>query len=181
MANLFDLTEWPTVATHLYEKYASMLSERICRRFPKFDPAQIYDAVIGAVLDVALKIDQLDNTDDLGGLLSVAAVRKLLGSHRSEQARQGREEKKGKQSVAQHQSAARKERDQLADREMLERIFAAVPNNDEELVVLEHWGESYQEIARALGWQDLPDPEQKRRVKTIRDRLGKRLARFLEE
>ena len=87
MARIFDLIEWPTPATHLYEKYASALSGRLRTRFPRFDPAWTHDAVIGAVLDIALKIEQVDNPDDLGGLLTVVATRKLLEIYRSEQAR----------------------------------------------------------------------------------------------
>jgi hypothetical protein len=181
MASIFDLNEWPTPATYLYEEYASMLSERLRRRFPHFDSEWIHDAVINAILDISLKIDQLDNPDDLGGLLSVAAWRKLMESARSEQARRCRQEKKGRELVVQQQAAAREEWETVADKESLQRILAQVPQNGEERTVLEHWSEGYHEIACALGWQDVPEPEQRSRVKTIRDRLAQRLKRFLEE
>src|SRR5438128_1540036 len=107
MANIFDLKEWPTAATHLYERYAPALSAQLRRNFVSCDSALVYDAVIEAVLDIALKLDQLDTPDDLHGLLFVAALRKLLGFLRSEGSRRCREREKGNASVAERQTAAR--------------------------------------------------------------------------
>jgi hypothetical protein len=181
MASILELKEWPTPATYLYEEHADALQRQLRRRFPSADQDLIYDAVIGAILDVALKFDRLKAQDDLHGLLWVAAFRNLMGSLRSDKARQLREAKKGNETVVEHQAAARKQRETLGDAEILERAFKTVPENVEERLVLEHWGADFQEIALALGWKDLPEAEQYKRVKTLRDRLGQRLRRLIED
>jgi DNA-directed RNA polymerase specialized sigma24 family protein len=181
MVSLFKVDEWPLAATELYVEHAEALSACLTRRFPSLDPAAIYDAVVGAVLDIGLRIDELDAPDDLYGLLFVAALRKLLCFLRSQASRHGRERETGRKSVVQRQAATREQWEQLAGRELLERVFRTIPQNDEERVVLELWGASFQEIASALGWQNLPEEEQRQRVKTVRNRVGKRLERFVEE
>jgi DNA-directed RNA polymerase specialized sigma24 family protein len=181
MARIFDLTEWPTPATYLFEQHADLLARVLAPRFRALGPDRIYDAIMDAILDISLKIDRFDDLDDLGGLLRVAATRNLLDVVRSQQARGQRDQEKGIRSVARSEAAARKERDLADAREILERIFREIPQSDEERTVLEHWGETFQEIALALGWGQLSQTEQRRRVKTLRDRVAQRLKRFLEE
>ncbi|HEV3449193.1 MAG TPA: hypothetical protein VG099_31440 [Gemmataceae bacterium] len=181
MASFFKLHEWPTVATHLYEKHADALARQLRGRLPRTDPDRVYDAVVSAILDIALKLDQLDAPDDLHGLLFVAALRKLRDCLRSETSRQLRQEKKGKESVAAQQGTTREPWESAADAEILERAFKTVPENDDERLVLEHWGADFREVAAALGWQGLPKAEQYKRVKTLRDRLWQRLRRLIED
>jgi DNA-directed RNA polymerase specialized sigma24 family protein len=184
MVNIYALDEWPTAATHLYEQYAVPLAEHLSRRFPESwrqDPSLIYDAVLSAVLDIALKLDELDSPEDLHGLLYVTAARKLLAVLRGEGSRRCREKETGAEFVARRQDTAREEWEGLADIELLERILNTIPENDEEVLVLRHWGADFQEIADALGWKEIGRSEQRRRVKVVRDRLAKRLKRFLED
>jgi DNA-directed RNA polymerase specialized sigma24 family protein len=181
MASILELDEWPTPATYLYEKYAEALQRQLRRRFQSTDADLIYDAVIAAILDIALKFDRLKAPENLRGLLFVAALRKLLASLRSETSRQLREAKTGNETVVKQQAATREQWQTLADAEILERAFKTVPENEDERLVLEHWGADFQEIAFVLGWKDLPEADQYKRVKTLRDRLGQRLRRLIED
>jgi len=181
MTSIFQLHEWPTVATDLYEDYANALARQLRGRFPATDPDLVYEAVISGILAIAPKFDQLEAQDDLRGLLFVAGLRKLKDCLRSEKARRLREVKKGNQAVAERQAATRQPWETVADAEILERAFKTVPENEQERLVLEHWGADFRDVAVALGWQSLPETEQYQRVKTLRDRLGKRLQRLIED
>lgn len=181
MASIFQLTEWPLPATHLYEQYADTLSATLIKRFPRADTQNIYDAVLAGILAISLKVDRLDNPEDLGGLLYVAALRKLQGILRSDETRQCREREKGKESVAKERDEAREQRTNIGHADLLDRVFKEIPKTDEERIVLEHWGASTEELAQALGFQELPHDAQRNTIKPIRDRLAKRLERYLEE
>jgi hypothetical protein len=136
MANISNLIEWPLPATHLYEEYADTLAETLRGRFPRADAQKIYDAVLAGILAISVKVDRLDDPEDLGGLLYVAALRQLQGIFRSDEARQRREREKGREFVA---SKRDETRDQGIDRvhaELLDRVFRDVAKTAEERIVL---------------------------------------------
>jgi len=181
MATIFQLTAWPLPATELYERYAASLTITLTGRFSRTDPQKVYDAVLAAILDISLKIDRLDEPEDLGGLLYVVALRKLRGCLRSDDARQSREQEKGTGIVAKALEEASDIGEEVGNAELLDRVFRELATNEVERTVLEHWGESTEVIAQLLGYQTLAPDEQRKQIKPIRDRLTQRLKRFLDE
>ncbi|MBI3408174.1 MAG: hypothetical protein HY040_07445 [Planctomycetes bacterium] len=181
MAGIFQLTEWPLPATFLYQQYADTLSATLRRRFSRTDSQNIYDAVLAGILDISLKLDRLENPEDLGGLLYVAALRKLQGIIRSDDTRHCREREKGNESVAKERDEAREQGTDIGQADLLDRVFREIPKTDEERIVLQHWGANTEELAQGLGIQELPHDQQRSIIKPIRDRLAKRLERFLDE
>jgi hypothetical protein len=181
MAKLFELNAWPIGATHLYEQYAAALLGSLRKGFYGLDPALIYDAVIDAILDIGRRLEDLHEPDDLRGLLYVAAYRRLLAILRSDRARLQRERETGKRIVAERESTDRDIERARLNREMLEKVVLEVATNDEERVALENWGASWKVLSEKLGCQNLSEIEQKAHIKTIRDRLAKRLSRFFDE
>lgn len=181
MASIFQLTGWPLPATDLYERYAVALSTTLSRRFSQTDPQKVCDAILAAILDISLKIDRLDDPDDLGGLLYVAALRKLRTMQRSDDARQSREHEKGSGIVAKALEEASDVGEEVGNAELLDRVFQELATNEVERTVLEHWGDSTGDLAQVLGYQALAPEEQRKLIKPIRDRLTQRLKRFLDE
>jgi hypothetical protein len=180
MGTLSDLREYPTAATHLYQEYAEGIAAALGRRFPRMDPGTLYDAAVDAILDIAGKLDRVERPDELDRLLFVAALNKCRDRFRSDGSRSRREQIAGDAFVA-RQAAAPSIEENAEAATLVQRVFDEIATTPQERIMLEHWGEDFESVAAALGWQDRPRADQRRDVKRLRDRLDKRLRRLEEE
>jgi hypothetical protein len=171
--------DWPTLAADLFERYHEEVVARLRATYPTADMEMRHDAFVQALLELARKPDVVDpGRGDWPDLLTGAAKRVLWKKWQSAQAGRQREQEYGEDYVAERESADRDIVDGLADAEVLQKARAELADNDEERVVLDHWGEDFRVVAQALRLSHLAEVEQQDRVKDIRDRLGKRIKRW---
>ena len=174
-------TDWRTCAADLFEQYHAEVLARLARRNSTVDPADLNDAFVTALLEIAAEPDKFDANRESQWVdfLVGAAQRALLGLLRTHRRRQAREEKKG-ELVAQDQSAARPFLEELADVELAEAA-RTVAETEEERKVLQLWELGVTDLAEygnLLGLEHLSEAQLKQEVKTIRDRLTARLRRL---
>jgi hypothetical protein len=168
-----------TLAADLFEKYREQVVGRLKAAYPKADMDQRHDAFVQALLELVRKSDQLDpSRGDWLKFLTGAARRILRKRVGSDDSRRRREWERGKDVVAEQESAAREIVDVLADAELLKKAATELAQTDQERTMLAHWGEDFREVAQALALTDLLEAEQQGRVRTLRNRLEKRLKRW---
>ncbi len=175
-----QMTELPgnvvTSAADLFVNHHEEVLERLQRRNPSADFADLSDAFLQALFELADAPDKYNphRGSSVTDFLVGASQRRLLTLLRSDRRRRAREEKVGR-AVADEASAARDPLDKLDDAEWVKRA-QDVAQDDRERRVLDFWALDYSdaEIAEKL---DLPPQE----VRRIRDRLTKRLARLNQD
>jgi hypothetical protein len=164
--------DWRTYAADFFEHREPVL-ERLARLNPSVDLADLHDAFVKTILQIAAHPGKFDSTRQIGldDFLVGASQRTLLQILRTHRRRKKREEKKA-ESVANDPPAARPVVDTVADCELAEQA-RGVAKTEVERHVLRLWelGHPDAEIAQKLG---LPEDEASR----IRDRLGQRLRRL---
>jgi len=172
MATPESPSDWRTYAADLFEHREPVL-ERLARRNPSVDDADLHDAFVKAVLEIAAKPGTFDTSreTDVEDFLVGASQRALLPILRTNRRRAKREEKKA-EAVAKEHSAARPVVETLADCELAE-MSREVAKTDEERSVLRLWesGHTDVEIGKELGMTA-------EAAGRIRDRVTKRLRRF---
>jgi hypothetical protein len=173
---------WQTLAADLFAHYHEPVLAWLARRCRSVDRDLLHDAFVQTLLEICRKPERFDPArGNLGAFLRGATWRTLRSRLRSEGRRRRREQKRAESLVAREGSAAREILDELADRELARKVRAEVARTDAERVVLRLWElgvEDMAEYARQLGLADRPEAEQRAIVKTIRDRLTKRLHRL---
>jgi hypothetical protein len=165
-----------TFAADLFEKYSDDVVQLLAQRNRGIDEADLHDAFVMALLQIAAKPEKFDASMDtqMVDFLAGAAQRSLLPILRSRKRRKNREEKKAV-LVAAEGSAARSQLEVIADAELAENA-RKVAETDEERNVLRLWElcKSDEEIATELGMGRTD-------VKLVRDRLTQRLRRLGHE
>jgi RNA polymerase sigma factor (sigma-70 family) len=171
-----------TFAADLFEEHAAAVVAGLSARHPTVDPQVIADAVVRAILDISAAPERLDaRRGSLRSLLTGAARRALRDALRSQRRRQRREQKKAIDPVTAAASAARSPLDKLADRELVDRVRAALGLTPEEERALDLWllGETDPAaFVTPLGLTGLSPAEQEGAVRRILARLRQRIHRL---
>lgn len=171
-----------TLAADLYAAHAEAVAARLARRFPDSDPQAVSDAVVQAVLELSARFDRYDpERGSLKALLTGAAVRVLQTIRRSEWRRRRREQKKAIDPVTPAAPVARSLLDELADRDLAERIRASLDVNPEDRRAFDLWLLGERDVgayAAALGLGGLAPGAQRRAVRRWLARLRQRIHRL---
>jgi RNA polymerase sigma-70 factor (ECF subfamily) len=177
--------------SELAEAYLAPLVARLQRAYPTVDPHMVESAVIDTLLDMAEHPQRYDPArGSLGAYLGMAArgdLRNALQSLRRRAAHQALlqvvELSPAARNLATDEAddpgeiVARAE--PVASPELLAAVRAAFQPAELEIVTLMLEGERRTgEYARLLGLANRPEPEQRREVKRVKDRLEKRLRRL---
>jgi RNA polymerase sigma-70 factor (ECF subfamily) len=170
-----------TRAADLFEAHADALACRLALRFPGADPQAVSDAVVRAVLLVSTRFERYDpGQGSLRSFLYGFARRILAGLLRSEERRRRHEQKKAIDPVTAEAAGGQSIPEELADRELAERVRASLRLGPEDQRVLDLWlsGEKDQgAFAAALGLEGRPEEEQAEGVRRALGRLRQRLHR----
>jgi DNA-directed RNA polymerase specialized sigma24 family protein len=173
-----------TVAADLFERFASLVVNRLARAFPGTDGQILCDACVQAILEISR--DPARYQQERGSLRSflLGAARRRLGTFlRSDRRRRQREQEKAIDPVTAEAPAERSSLEQLASLELADRARAAIALTDEERGVLDLWLLGQADVtayATTLGWTDLPRDQQEARLRQIQARLRQRLHRYRE-
>jgi DNA-directed RNA polymerase specialized sigma24 family protein len=141
----------------------------------------VSDAVVGAILHVSAHFERYHPGRGSLRAFLYGVARRLLGVRlRSERRRRWREQKKAAGPVTRTAAGGQSPADELADRELAERLRASLGLTPEEERVLDLWllGEKETGVyAAALGLTDRPPEEQTEAVARTLNRLRQRLHR----
>ncbi len=165
-------SDWRTCAADLFKHHESVL-ERLTKQNPSVDRADLHDAFLKAILEIATNPDKIEASSETKteDFLTGCSQRSLLEILRTHRRRKKREEKKA-QAVANDPPAARPMVDRLADCELAEQA-EGVAKTTEERNVLRLWQLDHSDAEIAM---QLSIPEQDAR--RIRDRVTQRLRRL---
>ncbi len=174
--------DWRTCAADWYVAYREPVIAALRAAFPDVSSDLLYDAFVQGTMEIAQKPEALDpSRGSLLNLLVGAARRALTSPRRSDSARRRREERKGKELVACHDSAARDLLDRLVADELAPLIRAELARTDEDRRYLELWEQEIDDVAQvaaALGVSHLPPAQQKKEIQRMHKRVMKRLERL---
>jgi hypothetical protein len=175
----------PVAPADFAERYLTALSGWLRRRFPTFDPHLLESAAADALFRLAREPGRYD--PGRGGLfayLRMDARGDVLNAHQAEQRRVQRvvalesvELRPEWRNLRQEERFDRAEEDDAA---FLEQLHRQVDSADQAALGLWLEGERRSEpFAAALGLTGLTLDEQRREVKRWKDRMGKRLRRWM--
>jgi len=168
-------------AADLFETHAEAVARRLGARFPGADPQKVSDAVVRAILDLSEHPERHDAARaPLEAFLTGAAARVLRTLLRGDRRRRAREEKKAIDPVTAFVPAARSQLDELANRDLAERVREALRLTPEEDRALDLWLVGEKDLAayvEALGLTGLPQAEQAEEVRRVLARLRQRIHR----
>lgn len=172
---------WPLIATEWYAYHEKVVAI-VAQQWPTVRREAVYNAFIDALLELGKKPDAFDHTrGNLVTLLAGATSRLVRETHRSDSARERREEKKGKAVVAERDSAAREIVDVLGDKELAHLARAEAARTAEERRYLDLWERRIDDpvqLAQALSVEHLPEEQQQIEIKRMHKRIMKRLERI---
>jgi DNA-directed RNA polymerase specialized sigma24 family protein len=168
-------------AADLFAAFADLIRHRLTASFPGTDPHLIADAVVWALLRVSQHFERYDPArGSLRGYLLGFARRRLAALLLAEQRRRQREQKKALDPVTARAPGGQSLLDELADRELAERVRASLHLRPEDQGLLDLWlrGETDPRAwAAALGMTDRPPEEQAKAVERAQARLRQCLHR----
>jgi hypothetical protein len=171
-----------TRALDLFENYVGDVSAALRRDWPRVDAEAVYTCVVEAILELARQPERLDPArGEPGGLIRVAARRRLMDALKRDSRRQAREAAVA--HVAEAPSAARDPRWAVEDRDEIALAFEETELDDAERAFLELYAEGEddpEQLAAALGPTGLDPPARDVEIKRARDRLLRRLRRWGE-
>lgn len=187
----------PVASSDLCVCYYEWLIAALARRYPWVDPHDVATAAHDALVNLIKNPTSYDPTrQSLDAYLRMSADGDLKNRlSREQRHRRRRADLEAVEASAEignyHQgglddpeavviaqeTVAERRRRQQEELERLRRSSALTPE-EQTVLDLEQAGEHRTEIiARALGWDGLPLPEQRRRIKQVKDRLKKRQQR----
>jgi RNA polymerase sigma-70 factor, ECF subfamily len=178
----------PLATADLFQHFAASLLSRLAAKYPTTDLDLVEQAVSDALLDYFQRPERYDSGKrSLRGYLFTAAERDLLNLREYHQRRHGRVRPADPVELDAHARKQWEEGDDVGDRIAADEAAAtlwddemAAARTDEERIVqrLRLEGERSNAVyAAALGWEDLPPAEQRRRLYLIKDRLDQRWRR----
>jgi hypothetical protein len=169
-----------TLAADRYERFATSLQGRLARTYPRADPQQVADALVGAILLLSRQFQRYDsNRGSLASFLFRIARRNLERLLLAEKRRLEREKKKSHLAVTGEASVGQSVGERLGDRELAARLRDEIAQTPEERRALDLWlaGETERLVIAAALQLTGSREQQEAQVETLLARLRQRIHR----